>query len=649
MTSTTFPVHDDAPTQAINATFGDSNCGFQAGMIDGNVNIGFHRHDAPERPETPPVPASTILPFDRDPDYVERGSLLEEIGAKLARPAARVALVGLGGVGKTQLAIEYAHRQKLQSPKTWVLWLYASNEARFEQSVRDILDQLKVPNRHDPKSNIFQLLRGILCNTTKGPWLLIIDNADNARVLLGSSCAGRADKSAVNAPPTEARLDYIPRCDHGRVLITSRSRDAARELVDWKDIVAVGPMNTEQAVALLEKKLDREYEVQNVVVLAKALDFMPLALAQAAAYICQRAGRCSVQEYVEKLGQYDRSEASVLDLDERDLRRDREASNSIMLTWQISFNHIREVRPSASDLLSLMCFFDRHAIPEALLQERGSGQAEGEKEGSAGNSGDSERGGEDAGTSKPSERNAAIPGDKVEEYELDIVVLRNYSLISSTTDKAVFEMHRLVQDAIRKWLRAVKQLDRWASQFVSNLGKVFPTSDIGNWAICQSLFPHTMEALHVKSTDRETSLQLATLLLRSGNYASAVGIYVDAENMQKRSLEVRNEMLGEGHPDTLVSIGNLANTYRQQGRLDEAEKLEVEVLEKKREQGRLDEAEKLEVEVLEKKREVLGEGHPDKPTSVNIPGPIPKDSSQRRWVFRIVLCCILAELAHCIY
>jgi hypothetical protein len=52
-----------------------------------------------ERPETPPTPLSTILPFDRDPDYVERGSLLEDIGAKLSRAAARVALVGLGGVG----------------------------------------------------------------------------------------------------------------------------------------------------------------------------------------------------------------------------------------------------------------------------------------------------------------------------------------------------------------------------------------------------------------------------------------------------------------------------------------------------------------------------------------------------------------------
>jgi len=51
-----------------------------------------------ERTETPPAPLSSV-PFRRDPDYVQRGPLLEEVTSKLSRPAARVALVGLGGVG----------------------------------------------------------------------------------------------------------------------------------------------------------------------------------------------------------------------------------------------------------------------------------------------------------------------------------------------------------------------------------------------------------------------------------------------------------------------------------------------------------------------------------------------------------------------
>ncbi|KAI7247500.1 hypothetical protein KC343_g6624, partial [Hortaea werneckii] len=550
MTSPPSLAHGHVSAESINTTFAENYRGLQAGVITGQVNAEFHRHDTP--------------------DYVKRGSVLEEISAKLSHPAARVALVGLGGVGKTQLAIEYAHRQRSQSPETWVLWLYASNEGRFEQGVRGILNQLKVRDRHNPKSDVFQLLRARLCDPIKGPWLLIMDNADDACVLLGSPSANQADKSANDPSWSEARLDYIPHCDHGRVLVTSRSRDAAGELVDWKNIVAVGPMDTEQAVALLNRKLDRKYDMRNVAALAQALDFIPLAMAQAAAYICQSAGRCSIQEYLEKLGQYDRSGASILDIDERNLRRDREANNSIMLTWQISFDYIRAVRPSAADLLSLMCFFDCKAISEGLLQERGNGQAKGGEERSAVNSRDSERSGKVAGNSNPD------PVHEAEEYEKDLVALRCYSLVSSTTERAMIEMHRLVQVAVKKWLVAVNQFDRWASQFISNIEEAFPTSNISNWAMCQSLFPHTMAALHIEPTTRETKLQLATLLLRSASYGSAAGIYVDAEKMQERCLKIRSEMFGEKHPDTLISKGNLALTYSQQGRWKEAEKLEVE-------------------------------------------------------------------------
>ena len=110
--------HDMAQSQRIETMFGDGNYGFQAGTITGSVTTEFHSH-APgepvschaqcppslkmflklELPETPPNPLSIPLPFDRDPDYIQRGSLLDEITTKLLRPAARVALVGLGGVG----------------------------------------------------------------------------------------------------------------------------------------------------------------------------------------------------------------------------------------------------------------------------------------------------------------------------------------------------------------------------------------------------------------------------------------------------------------------------------------------------------------------------------------------------------------------
>lgn len=359
--------------------------------------------------------------------------------------------------------------------------MYASSGARFEQSVRTILEKLKVHGRKDLKTNAFQLLYDWLSDATKGPWLVILDNADDARVLLERpSTNEQAERSAVSALLKEARIDYLPPCDHGKVLVTSRSEDAANELVYQKDVVTVGPMEEEQALALLRKKLEVWYTDQHAPSLARQLDSIPLALAQAAAYIFRSKGRCSIQQYLVKLEQCDKSDASVLDLNERDLRRDREANNSIMLTWQISFNHIREVRRSAADLLALMSFFDRQAIPEALLQEKGSGQAEGQDEGSTADAKDGERSGEDAGGGALGERNAEGPVDKAEEHEKDIVVLRNYNLVSCTTDRTTFEIHRLVQLATKRWLKAARQFDRWSAQYISNLEEAFPTSAFDN-------------------------------------------------------------------------------------------------------------------------------------------------------------------------
>jgi len=144
------------------------------------------------------------------------------------------------------------------------------------------------------------------------------------------------------------------------------------KITDKRSIIAVEPMGKKLAVELVRKKLGGEWRREDVVQLVEVLDRMPLAISQAAAYIDQRRPRCSVQQYVEKLLEADRSGLSLLDHDAGDLRRDREASNSIFLTWQISFEHIHTSRPFAADLLSLMSFFDRRSIPEALLRDGNS-------------------------------------------------------------------------------------------------------------------------------------------------------------------------------------------------------------------------------------------------------------------------------------
>jgi hypothetical protein len=202
-----------------------------------------------------------------------------------------------------------------------------------------------------------------------GKWVMILDNADDKSVFFDSPGGAVATgESAVGISQTQPLSKFIPQSDNGVVLITTRDMDAAFRFTGRnKDIIKVEPMNQADALGLLEKKLGVYFECEGGQELSKALDYMPLAITQAAAYIYQRAPRSSIAKYIKDLTKSDKTKAALLSHDTGDLRRDLSASNSIIVTWQISFDHIRMTRPSAADLLSLMSFFDRQGIPEDLL------------------------------------------------------------------------------------------------------------------------------------------------------------------------------------------------------------------------------------------------------------------------------------------
>lgn len=183
------------------------------------------------------------------------------------------------------------------SPNTYVLWIYASSAARFELSIRDLLEQLNVPGWSKPKANVFQLFRNWLREKKPGRWLIVLDNADDTAFLVEPPCTARQSQDESQLPQSGERcIDYLPACSHGSMLATSRSSDAALNFVAQKDIVKIGPMDDVHAVALIEKKLEGQYKQEETAELARALDFMPLAIAQAPAYIRQSASRCSIQQ-----------------------------------------------------------------------------------------------------------------------------------------------------------------------------------------------------------------------------------------------------------------------------------------------------------------------------------------------------------------
>ncbi|GAB7332859.1 hypothetical protein MBLNU13_g04577t2 [Cladosporium sp. NU13] len=327
--------------------------------------INYHAVQEPAR--TPPPPISTV-PFHRDPDFVGRPQL-EELEEKLSVWNKRVALVGLGGVGKSQLAIEFCYRRRNRSPEVWTFWVHASSAVRFDADIRKLACDARIPGYDDPKSNAFMLVYSWLRDKRNSKWVLVLDNVDDPGFLFRAPDV--SERSGSNKVELGNRIAYLPPCEHGSILITSRTREATARLADECNVITVEPMEEATALALLEKKLGKSEVTEDVRKLAAALDHMPLALAQAGAYIKQRGRRYSVRQYLTKLEKSEKSQTSLLSWAFKELRRDDEAQDSIILTWQISFDHIRTTRPSAADLLSLMSMYNYQGIPEYLIKAGG--------------------------------------------------------------------------------------------------------------------------------------------------------------------------------------------------------------------------------------------------------------------------------------
>ncbi|PGH12591.1 hypothetical protein AJ80_06649 [Polytolypa hystricis UAMH7299] len=227
-------------------SFADANAGLQIGNSNALITAQFHL--PPERPEAPPSPISTV-PFSRDPDFVDRGTLLDQIHEKCSRPASRIALVGFGGVGKSQLVIEYCYRVRAQSPETWVFWIHGSNASRFEESCQEIADRVKIPGRKDPKTNVFEIIHRWLQDEKNGKWVLVLDNVDDDNFLRQAPHASQ-DKQGSSQASKKPLIAYLPPSPNGSIIMTSQSRGVALNMIEENDIIAIEPMDELHADAL---------------------------------------------------------------------------------------------------------------------------------------------------------------------------------------------------------------------------------------------------------------------------------------------------------------------------------------------------------------------------------------------------------------
>ncbi|KAM0272873.1 hypothetical protein ACHAQH_008539, partial [Verticillium albo-atrum] len=240
-----------------------------------------------------------------------------------------------------------------------------------------------------------------------GRWLMVIDNADDTELFFGRTVPS-ADHSAVPCGDNFAK--YIPECTHGTILVTTRNKIAGSRLTKVQSLIEVGHMNEDEAVSLLRARLeDADPTPPELSALTARLEFLPLALIQAAAFIQENC--VTIEKYLQLL---DRSSQSVVTLLSEEFEadgRDSETPRAVTETWIISFEQIREQNAFAGELLSLMGFFDRQAIAAEFLAFY-SHQHDGDR-------------------------------DEIEMTKA-LGVLKAFSLVTEANDQT-FDIHRLVQ------------------------------------------------------------------------------------------------------------------------------------------------------------------------------------------------------------
>ncbi|KAF9778546.1 hypothetical protein IL306_003655 [Fusarium sp. DS 682] len=532
------------------------------------------------------------VPFDRDHDFVARPDMTAWLRDKYSSSTGRMALVGMGGFGKSQVAIHFAHSIHDESPQTNIFWVHASSRPRFEEGYRAIAEKMKLPKRDDPNTNILALVHDWLQADESGSWLMILDNADDVNLFYPKGAAGRP------------LVSFLPRRNNGTVLITSRSLDVAERLTgSHRNIFQVTTMDEIQGLQLFKNKMLGEFEQDAAVRLLQALDGIPLAISQAAAYINRRSPRESAESYLKTFRENDHQKNNLLNNDLGDLRRDETVSNSVMITWQVTFDQIRRARPSAANLLSLMSFFNPHGIPLFALYNY----------------------------------NGYIKGSKakrmnVNGFEDDLDLLRSYSLVSVTSTQDMFEMHATVQACTRAWISASNDQARWKRLFLRTMGDNFRCTGVEDWPTCQMLLPHLESVMKVEPP-KEDIKSWVHLSGHCARYMIDIGKYKDAEDLSKQTAEVGKINLGEKDTAVLACLSNLALAYREQRKLTEAEFIQVQLLGKDKEmygeehqntlssmhnlaityiyQHRNDEAEKLLIKVVDIEKNMLGDKHPD--------------------------------------
>jgi tetratricopeptide (TPR) repeat protein len=528
----------------------------------------------------------------KNKDFVGRGELLKQIKDYFNQEGSTLTVLtachGLGGIGKTQVALEFVWRyyqeNKDHQDFKGIAWFNAESRERLRDDYISLGKELNIILTEEKLSTEegTNRVKNWLENPKRARWLLVYDNAPNYKAIDG-------------LVPTTG----------GRVLVTSRHTQW------WPESIEVNVFNLKESRAYIQRILsNKALDINQVDSLAKTLGNLPLALAQACAYI--KKNPVSIERYLKlyETRKRDLLNSKTLPLD---------YSIPVYITWGITMEVVRKESLLADKWLTICAYLNSNDIPNFLLE---------------------------------SFANSSKNNPKSEIFEETLGILISYSMLTVNEESNSALIHGLLQEVIQLQSEEKGEVENNLKAVFQLFGKYFPYLDqtSTDYSKRRQLLPHLesflchLDAWSQKALTDELRKEieenyLEDVLCWMANGHKDLGNWQKESELLKRVLTTQKCHYGYNHPTILTTRNNMESVLNNQGKYEEALQAYQEVYEiRKRvlgskhldtlttrnnmagvlyKQGKYEEALQAYQEVYDIWKNVLGPKHPFTLTTLN--------------------------------
>ena len=461
-----------------------------------------------------------LIPVTRNENFVGRQREMSMLKENLTSNSVcqRVALFGLGGVGKSQIAIEYAYQWKEQNPNCSIFWVSARNRETLEHGYIQIGNLLQLGDGAEDNRSVVPLVKKRLSRENSEQWLLIIDNVDTF--------------------DDTNQLHDLPSSPRGSIIFTTRTRKSAMRYAGTGSIIEVKQMERDEAYRVLENYIPEiELSKESVAAyeLLSLLGNLPLAIDQAAAFM--KHNDIAVSRYLQL---YKEQEMQILGEEVGGSGRYLNTKSSVLTNWDVSFESLQVNEKEAADILCFMACVAQENIPESLLPPR-----------------------------------SELSATKA------IGTLMSYSFIwrrkGEGEEPRFYDMHRLIRLAVQAWLKKKNKLSGWIEKVLVRLNSLIPQDDQNDPETWIAYLPHAISLCNMATLSKDLNPSRIDLLDRIGRCQASIEQYAEAEKTHRQVLELREKLLGKGSPGALKSMCNLALALEKQGKDVDAENIRREL------------------------------------------------------------------------